>query len=136
MMPAVPMTKQVSGRQILLIDDDELVCGSLRQFLLTQGCTVSVADDIATAEGLMMTREYDVVLVDPFLTTGVHDASGAIVNRIRILQPKAAVIVLTGYDSPGLLHVAKHHNVSELLKKPRSVVAIGEAIGRAAARVE
>jgi DNA-binding NtrC family response regulator len=132
------MTKQVSGRQILLIDDDELVCGSLRQFLLTQGCTVSVADDIATAEGLMATREYDVVLVDPYLTTGVRDAggaSGAIVNRIRILQPKAAVIVLTGYDSPALLHAAQRDNVSEFLKKPRSVVAIGEAIGRAAAEV-
>jgi DNA-binding NtrC family response regulator len=131
------MTKRSgTGRQILLIDDDELVCGSLRQFLLTQGCTVSVADDLATAEALMLTREYDVVLVDPYLTTGVREANGAIVDRIRMLQPKAAVIVLTGYDSPALLTIAKHHNVTEFLTKPRSVVAIGDAIRRATAEAE
>jgi len=136
MLPGPSMTKRSTGRQILLIDDDELVCGSLRQFLLTQGCTVSVADDLATAEALMLTREYDVVLVDPYLTTGVREANGAIVDRIRMLQPKAKVIVLTGYDTPALLTIAKHHNVAEFLTKPRSVVAIGDAIRRAAAEAE
>ena len=130
------MTKRISGRQILLIDDDELVCGSLRQFLLTQGCSVDIADDAAAAEELMLGREYDVVLVDPFLTTGVREVSGKIVDRIRALQPKAAVVVLTGYDSPQLLRVAKRHNVSEFLTKPRSVIAIGEAIDRAAAEAK
>jgi DNA-binding NarL/FixJ family response regulator len=130
------MTIQEAGRQILLIDDDELVCGSLRQFLQTQGCAVDVADDAASAEALMKTRAFDVVVVDPYLTTGVRDASGAnLVKRIRALQPHAALIVLTGYDSPALLRLARRHDVRELLAKPRSIVAIGEAIGRAMAEV-
>ncbi|MGH7485905.1 MAG: hypothetical protein ACREMY_09945, partial [bacterium] len=56
------------GQKILLIDDDELIAGSLRQYLCTQGWSVDVALEASTAESLMGERRYDVVLVDPFLT--------------------------------------------------------------------
>ena len=48
MTAAVPHTR----RLVLLIDDDEVIAGSLRQYLSMQGCDVHVAVDPASADEL------------------------------------------------------------------------------------
>lgn len=107
-------------KAILLIDDDELIAGSLRQVLVSSGRDVDVALEPCTARSLMAAHAYDVVLVDPYLTGGVHQQSGELLEAIGTLQPNAAVIVLTGYDS-ALLHAAADGRVSKILTKPQSI---------------
>ncbi|HWW61708.1 MAG TPA: response regulator, partial [Thermoanaerobaculia bacterium] len=60
-----------AGR-VLLIDDDEIIARSLCRYLAKQGCDVDVAMDQASATALMQAHRYQVVLVDPYLTGGVH----------------------------------------------------------------
>ena len=112
-------------KAILLIDDDEMIAGSLRQVLASSGCDVEVALEPCTARALMASRAYDVVLVDPYLTGGVHQQSGELLEAIGTLQPDAAVIVLTGYDSE-LLHAAADGRVSKILTKPQSIPFLSE----------
>jgi two-component system response regulator AtoC len=117
-----------SGRQkILLIDDDELIADSLRQYLSVQGCDVDVAVDEGEARALMGGQYYRVVLVDPFLTGGVHLEDSSLLDSISRLQPDASVIVVTGYGSSDLAQQASASKIS-LLPKPQSVVALGEFI--------
>src|SRR3954454_16546212 len=88
--------------RVLLIDDDELIAGSLRRYLLTQGFAVDVALEPASAAKLMASSSYGVVVVDPYLTGEVVHANDALIESVRRLQPLATLIILTGYSSPAL----------------------------------
>lgn len=115
-------------KRILLIDDDEVVASSLHRYLTMNGCDVSVAVEPASAESLMKAHSYDVVVVDPYLTGGIHSESHALVDAIRRLQPRASLIVLTGYDSPTLVQLAANRSITALLTKPQSVVTLSRLI--------
>ena len=113
-------------KTILLIDDDDLIAGSLRQVLQMDGCDVDVAVDACAAAALMSKKSYDIVLVDPYLTGGVHREEGDLIARIRTLQPAANLVVLTGYGSPELDRSASDGRVSAILTKPQSVVFLSQ----------
>ena len=123
-MTAIEPTAQA---RVLLIDDDELIAGSLRQYLARQGCDVDVAVEHSTATSLMRSNRYGVVVVDPFLTGAVHMDDGEMLGDIAMLQPRASVIVVTGYGSPELTRLASDAKLA-LLPKPQSVVALSELI--------
>jgi DNA-binding NtrC family response regulator len=128
------MSASIAGtrQRILLIDDDELICGSLRQYLLLQGCDVDVALEPGAAEELMAAGEYGTVIVDPYLTGGIHHDNDALLDRVCTLQPRASVIVLTAYGSAALEGVAARCRVTALLRKPQSVVYLERLIRGAA----
>lgn len=115
---------------ILLIDDDELVAGSLREYLVRGGSQVDVALEPSSAERFLHARQYDVIVVDPYLTGGVFYNNGAAIDLVRRLQPSAAVIILTAYSSPALAQIAADRSVSALLSKPQPVVALNDLIVR------
>jgi len=123
-MTAMPANARA---RVLLIDDDELIAGSLRQYLAREGCHVDVAVEHSAATALMRSNHYGVVVVDPYLTGAVHKDDGEMLDDIATLQPRASVIVVTGYGSPELARMAGTAKLS-LLPKPQSVVALSEMI--------
>jgi len=121
-------------KTILLIDDDELIARSLRQVLQLEGCHVDVALDSCTAALLMTKQRYDVILVDPYLTGGVHREEGDLIASIRNVQPDASLIVLTGYGSPELAQELHDGRVSALLTKPQSIAFLSHFLVAASNR--
>jgi DNA-binding NtrC family response regulator len=115
-------------KSILLIDDDELIAGSLRHYLATQGCAADVALDASSGETLMRANAYSVVVVDPYLTGRIQSEEHAVIDTIRALQPDAAVIILTAYASHALLRLADDGHVSEVVSKPQPVISLGQRI--------
>src|ERR1051326_7048435 len=93
-------------RKVLLIDDDDLIAGSLRSYLVKNGCNVDVALDPREAERLMSDSAYDVIIVDPYLTGGIHHGNGDLLERVARLQRRATLFVLTAYSSPELARSA------------------------------
>jgi DNA-binding NarL/FixJ family response regulator len=122
------MNERSAGQNILLIDDDELIAGSLRHYLSTQGCAADVAVDATSGEALMRANAYSVVVVDPYLTARVRSEEHAVIDTIRALQPGAAVIVLTAYASSALLRLADDGHVNAVVSKPQPVIALGQRI--------
>jgi ActR/RegA family two-component response regulator len=116
-----------TSRRVLLVDDDELVAGTLRHYLVERGCVVDVALETRTAHVLLASHHYAVVVVDPFLTGSIHDDSRMLLGIVRDLQPDANVIVLTGYGSPELVRDVIDRNAS-MLTKPQPIVSLGEAV--------
>jgi two-component system response regulator RegA len=114
--------------RVLLIDDDELIAGSLRGYLLAQGFAVDVALERVSATKLMETSSYGVIMVDPYLTGEVARATAALLETVRTLQPLATLIVLTGYTSPALQLAATVHGAAAVLSKPQSVTSLGDLI--------
>jgi DNA-binding NtrC family response regulator len=113
---------------ILLIDDDESIAGSLFQYLVTQGCEVDAAVDTPAAAQLMDSRQYDVVLVDPYLTGAMQSGNHELFESIRLRQPRTSMIVLTAYDSPALHDAAVASEASAILSKPQSVTLLSQLI--------
>ncbi|HEV7488033.1 MAG TPA: response regulator [Thermoanaerobaculia bacterium] len=109
------------SKSILLIDDDDLIAGSLRQVLLSARCDVDVAIDSAAARAMMAQRGYDIVMVDPYLTGSVHKDGCDLIKNIQMQQPAANLIVLTGYSSPELAQSAVDGRITALLSKPQSI---------------
>jgi DNA-binding NtrC family response regulator len=115
-------------KRILLIDDDELIAGSLRQYLVMQSCDVDVAPEALSADVLLRSEHYDVVMLDPYLTGGVQSEDFALMDSVSLLQPNAELIVLTGYSSAALEHAAAAGTVRTLLAKPQSIVYLSELL--------
>jgi DNA-binding NtrC family response regulator len=124
MSASIDATRQ----RILLIDDDELISGSLHQYLVLHGFAVDVALTLATSEELLAANRYATVVVDPYLTGGVHDDHAELLERVCALQPHASIIVLTAYRSAALDSAAAQCRVTALLRKPQSVVSLERLI--------
>ena len=119
---------------ILLIDDDQFIAGSLKQYLVANEWDVDVAGDRSAAEELMRARQYGVVLVDPYLTRTLDEDRETLLSSARQLQPDAALIVLTAYGSPDMERAANDCHAIALLGKPQSVVSLTEMIDAASQR--
>ena len=65
-----------------MIDDDEFIAGSLRDYLVTRGVCVEVALEPAAAERLMSSRQYATVVVDPYLTGGVYGENASLLDQM------------------------------------------------------
>jgi DNA-binding response OmpR family regulator len=130
MLPAVEslMSESEAQHRVLLIDDDELVSGSLRQYLGENGFAVDAAPEPATAMVLMSANLYSVILVDPYLTGGVRSDNAELLQRVCAMQRDAAIIVLTAYGCPSLEQAAADCNVTAMLTKPQSVVFLENMI--------
>ena len=115
-------------QRVLLIDDDDLIAGSLRKYLVLHGFDVDVAVDACEAERLLRTNRYRVIVVDPYLTGSLHGGSEALLGRVARLQHGAALIVLTAYSSSDLAQSAAECKVSALVTKPQSVVALNDLV--------
>ena len=115
-------------KKILLIDDDELIAGALRSHLASAGCDVDLASDRAGAEALMARRSYVTVMVDPYLTGGVVGDRLALLDAVRAMQPRAALIVATAYATPAIAASLAEGRIQQLLIKPRPVAELGRAI--------
>jgi DNA-binding NtrC family response regulator len=123
--PALPAERP----PILLIDDDELIARSLRDYLVAKGLHVDVALEPSSAGALMALRQYGAIVVDPYLTGGIHNnVETSLVGTIRSLQPHSTIVVLTGYGSPTLLHAAASDESTIVVSKPQSVTGLGELL--------
>lgn len=118
-------------QKVLLVDDDELIADSLRDFLRTKRWDVDVAGDPISAEKLMQATRYGVVVIDPFLTGSRSEDRALLMTNARHLQPDAALIVLTAYSSAGMERIAAACRVTALLSKPQSVAVLGDIIASA-----
>ena len=121
-------TAPVAAGRILLIDDDELIAGSLCALLVRSGCTVHAATETSAADRLMNEAGYDVVVVDPYMTGSVHAANAALIDRVCAAQPEAAVVVLTAYPSPELVRSSAALRVRALLSKPQSIIGLTDFV--------
>ena len=126
--PQMMITSPAVQSSVLLIDDDDMIAVSLRQYLVLGGSEVDTAPDFRAAEQFMLRRRYRVIVVDPYLTGGVQRDSSAVMDDICRLQPEASIIVLTGYDSAALARVAADCHVAKLLTKPQSIVTLSGLI--------
>jgi two-component system response regulator HydG len=100
---------------ILVIDDDKDICLTLSKFLIKNGYQVEIAG--SGEEGLQILRNHniDLILCDYRLPdyTGLE-----VLQKIKILSPKSAVIIITGYSDVRTAVETFRYGASDYVTKP------------------
>ncbi|HSA96757.1 MAG TPA: response regulator [Acidobacteriota bacterium] len=108
------MTKTGKHR-ILVVDDEVRVCKSIRQVLLREDCEVAMA--LSGEEALRLDAEapYDVMIVD-LMMPGLSGLD--LLKMLRARNPKARIIMITGYPTMRNTLQAMQLGAADFLPKP------------------
>lgn len=111
----------LTGKTVLLIDDDDLVRASVSEMLSRWQCSTIVAEDAETALRILMARGKmpDVIVADYRLrnkSTGMQA-----IQSLRAQLGDVPAVILTGDTAPSRIHEAKQSGF-QILHKPLSGV--------------
>ncbi len=107
--------------EILVIDDDEMICQSISNLVRQLGHNASSAHTLA--EGLRKAKEdhFDVV----FLDVRMPDGNGLdLLPEIRAIPSSPEIIIITGFGDPEGAELAIKSDAWDYIEKPSSVQAI------------
>jgi signal transduction histidine kinase len=101
--------------RVLVIDDDPDTRANLRDLLELDGLDVDTADSIAAAAKVLAETPPDMVLLDHKLPDGTAEEA---LPQIKLLAPRAAVAVVTGFADLDSVIGALRERADEYLIKP------------------
>ena len=101
--------------KILLIDDDDLVCASLKKVLIKIGYEVEVCMNGGEAFSRIRTFDPDIILLDIYLTS--HNGLD-LLRDFRKEFPQIPVIMITGYSDVKIAVTAIKSGAFDFLLKP------------------
>jgi DNA-binding NtrC family response regulator len=99
----------------LLVDDEEVIVGTLHEFLSEEGYEVQTAHDAASALAMVESFEPEVVLCDIQLpgTDGLE-----LLDRMLRLRPETLVLMITAYATVDSAVAAFRRGAQDYLMKP------------------
>src|SRR4051794_31209039 len=121
-------------RQILVVDDDPYVLSALTELLDLEDLRPAGASDCATAEEMVASHFYPVILADIRLRT---DAEGLqLLESIRRMSPRSRVASMTGSATPDMEARVKELGARLVLRKPIDDAALLAILREMLAEVE
>jgi DNA-binding NtrC family response regulator len=119
-----------SPYQVLVLDDEEVVCERLKAHLDKKGYEVETFTGSQAAIDRMAQKAFDVVITD----VKMEGPSGLdVLHFVRRESPGTQVIVITGYGSIEAIREAEYGGAFEFINKPFTMKAM-EALTLKAAK--
>jgi PAS domain S-box-containing protein len=121
------------GARILVMDDEELVRGVVEKILVSLGYDVITAKDGAEAieryrEAREQGRPFDAVILDLTVAGGLGGREA--VAALRRMDPKARVIVSSGYSTDPVLANYQEYGFNGAIIKPFGVKELSRSLNR------
>ncbi len=114
--------------KILVVDDDEQIRGLLQHVLHADGHSVSTAEDAEEARRRLARNKYALMLVD----VNMPRSSGLeLISDTLPRFPQTAVLMMSGYDDPGLASMSLRIGAYDYIVKPFSPSELRIAIDAA-----
>jgi len=104
-----------NGKRVLLVDDDELICKSLRRLLESDGFAVDVANNGETARNLISLENFDLVLSDIHMPGKI---SGIELFHFVKQSKDIPFVLMTGFATLAETREANELGVNGFLAKP------------------
>ena len=120
--------KNINQGNVLVIDDEEVICSLIKDTLSEKGYSVVTAQD--AKEGLQIAQQniFDVILID----LRMPDLDGlTVLENIKQYDLNNTVIMITGYPSFETVKEALHLGAFDYLPKPFDLEALVFTIRRA-----
>ncbi|MCU0575920.1 MAG: response regulator [Desulfobacterota bacterium] len=105
----------MSGKRILVVDDEEIVRYSLKNILVSRGFEVEAVSSAEEALTLLFEKSFHLVLTD-LLLEGMGGLD--LLENIKVISPRTLVVVITGYGSLKTAVAALRLGVYDYLIKP------------------
>ena len=115
-------------RRLLLVEDDAPLREALGEAIALHGFQVPCDKERDEACQAVDTQRFDVVLSDVRLPGG---GGATVLERVRRLEPRPPVIMMTGFDEPGGRDRALGGGAAAYLLKPIALPLLIEVLRRA-----
>jgi len=113
---------------MLIIDDEESICFSMKEYFSLHGFRVDAASDLEEAEKLIEAGDYTIVIQDLRLTTMRKSDGLDIIKLIRNHNCQTKIIVLTAYGSAEMEIEAIRRGADVFLLKPKPLSQVAQVI--------
>lgn len=126
--PDQPREKDGEMLRLLVVDGEESICFSMKEYFTMQGYKVDTARELEEAEKLVETSDYKVVIQDLRLGPAQKPDGLEMIKFIRNHSPHARIIVLTAYGSPEMELEALRNGADAFLRKPKPLSHVAQVI--------
>lgn len=120
-----------ANADVLVLDDEAIVCERLKEHLEKSGFAVEVFNESQKAIDRLNQKSFDVVVTD----LKMKGPSGLdVLHFVRENQPGTQVIIITGYASMDAAREAEYAGVVGFVTKPFQLPNVGALVKKAAKR--
>jgi DNA-binding NtrC family response regulator len=113
---------------LLVVDDEESICFSMREYFSYHGFDVDTAREMEEAEALIATTEYEVIIQDLRLDL-THNTGGIeIIKLVNKCTPRTRIVVLTSYGSAEIEELARRAGADAFLRKPKPLSQVAQVV--------
>lgn len=107
----------MTGKRILVVDDEESIRFTFETFLIEEGYQVTTACSYSEASSHIVTGQFDLIFLDVILEGG----SGMdLLRQIKHLKLSCATVMMSGYPGFEMLMDAERLGAAAFLPKPVS----------------
>jgi DNA-binding NtrC family response regulator len=126
------MSTRTPAPRLLIVDDELHVRESLSRWFIEDGYEVDAASDAKEALAALGRRSYDVVITD-IKMPGMDGLE--LQRRIREVNPKAAIVLITAYASVSTAVQALKDGAYDYVTKPFDPEALSRVVAKACERM-
>ena len=118
-----------SSTEVLVLDDEAIVCERLKEYLEKSGFAVEIFTESQKAIDRLGEKAFDVVVTD----LKMKGPSGLdVLHFVRVTCPGTQVIIITGYASMDAAREAEYSGVIGFVTKPFQLPKVGTLVKKAA----
>ena len=125
---AVKDDVEPAPRNLLVVDDEESICFSMREYFSQHGFKVDTAREMEEAEGLIKETEYRVIIQDLRLGIARQPDGIEIIKLVHKRNPETRIVVLTSYGSPEAEAEARRAGADAFLRKPKPLSQVAQVV--------
>jgi CheY-like chemotaxis protein len=120
-------TPGIIARRILVVDDEPLVCDSIRRMLAVDGHEVEIATSGAAALALFQKGRFELIMVD-YEMPGMNGDELAV--SIKALDARRPVMMITAYPETLVSSGRPLVGVDVVISKPFDLQELRQAVAR------
>jgi DNA-binding NtrC family response regulator len=117
-----------NSRTLLVVDDEESICFSMREYFSQHGFKVDTASEIEEAEGLINATDYRVIIQDLRLGMTRNPDGIEIIKLVHKRNPDTRIVVLTSYGSTEVEEEARRAGADAFLRKPKPLSQVAQVV--------
>jgi DNA-binding NtrC family response regulator len=126
--PDQPRKQEADMLRLLVVDGEESICFSMKEYFTLQGYQVDTAQELEEAERLVESSDFDVVIQDLRLGPAQRLDGLEMIKFIRNHNPRSIIIVLTAYGSAETEEEAFRGGADAFLRKPKPLSHVAQVI--------
>jgi DNA-binding NtrC family response regulator len=115
-------------RSLLVVDDEESICFSMRDYFSQHGFNVDTAREMEEAEGLIKATNYKVIIQDLRLGLTRHPDGIDIIKLVHQRSPDTLIVVLTSYGTQEVEEEARRAGADAFLRKPKPLSQVAQVV--------